>query len=350
MLAYFKQWAILQVEDMRFDMPGAWQFGNFNLDQFRSFWMSLLAVAFAQVTAHNLGDNAVGTKGGAIGSLVMQVSEDWLMRAGRLFPIPEKAWLSIFKALVYQPTRKYWDPFWQPIIRTLDGTLLISSHLIMGSSPQRNLITLFNRTAEGRKFYDLVSSEKEEEQLNLLAKLFNAPRFITRKRVPVPRNDGTILTDIDSVLYDKVDDVLLLVHAKWLIRPDMVQEVLARDEEVQRALQTAVAASGRIAELTVGWMSNVLGMDLKSSPKVYSLVVNQDFVPSGWVYDEHIPVVNTDFVTEFVGSSQFNGLASLYAACAGFNEYLEKKHPTKLAHDEVQFGDYVFEMPTVEEL
>src|SRR5258708_3163868 len=29
MLEYFKRWAILQVEDMRFDMPGAWKFGSF---------------------------------------------------------------------------------------------------------------------------------------------------------------------------------------------------------------------------------------------------------------------------------------------------------------------------------
>lgn len=349
MLGYFKQWSILQVEDMRFDMPGSWQFGNYNLDQFRSFWMSLLTIALAHTTAHNLADAAVGTKGGAIGSLVMQMTEDSLMKAGTLFPIHEEAWRSIFNALIYQPTRKYWDPFWQPIIKILDGTLLIPPHLIAASSPQRNLITLLNRTADGRKFYNLVSSQKEEEQLSLLAKLFDASRFITRKRVPVSRKDGTTLTDIDLVLYDKADDVLLLVHAKWLMRPDMVQEVLARDEGVQSALHTAASASARITELGVGWISDAVGIDLKGrSPNPFSVVVNQDFVPSGWVYDEQIPVVNTDFVTGFVGSSQFNGLASLYTACAGFNEYLAKEHPVNLGHDEIEFGDYVFETPTVE--
>src|SRR5258708_12282204 len=278
----------------------------------------------------------------------MQMSQDLLTRAGSLFPIPEEAWRSISNALIYHPTRKYWDPFWQPIIRTSDGTLLISPHMIIASSPQRNLITLLNRTSEGRKFYDRVSSEKEAEQLSLLAKLFDASRFMTRKRVPVPREDGTTLTDIDLVVYDITDDVLLLVHAKWLIRPDMVQEVLARDAEVETALHTAASASARINELGAGWISNVLGADLKSSPKVYSVVVNQDFVPGGWVYDERIPVVNTDFVTEFIRSSRFKGLASFYAACAGFYEYLEQKHPVAVAHDELKFGDYVFELPTVE--
>ncbi len=348
MLRYFKQWTILQVEDMRFDMPGVWQFGNYSLDQFRYFWMSMLTISLAHIIAHNLADDVVGTKGDAVGSVVMQTSQDLLMRAGSLFPIPQEAWRAIFDVLVYHPTRKYWDPFWQPIIRTSDGTLLISPHMIIASSPQRNLITLLNRTSEGRKFYDRVSSQKEEEQLSLLAKLFDASRFITRKRVPVSRTDGTTLTDIDLALYDKGDDVLLLMHAKWLIRPDMVQEVLARDKEVQAALHTAASAFTRISELGVGWISNVLGTDLKSSPKLYSVVVNQDFVPGGWVYNDQIPVVNTDFVTEFVHSPQFKGVASLYAACAGFNEYLEEKHPVKLAHDEVQFGDYVFEIPTIE--
>jgi hypothetical protein len=349
MLEYFKRWATLQVDDMRFDMPGAWQFGTYSLDQFRSFWTSLLTIALAHIKAHALADAAVGTKGHAIGSLVMQMSEDALMKAGNLFPVPEEAWRSISNALVYQPTRKYWDPFWQPIIRTSDGTLLVSPHLIIASSPQRNLITLLNRTADGRNSYNRVSTQKEEEQLSELSKLFDDSQFIARKRVPVPRKDGTTLTDIDLVVYGKADDVLLLVHAKWLMRPDMVQEVLARDEEVQSALHTAAGASARITELGVGWISDAVGIDLKGrSPKLFSVVVNRDFVPSGWVYDEQIPVVNTDFVTGFVGSSQFNGLASLYAACAGFNAYLAKEHPVKLAHDEIQFGDYVFETPTVE--
>jgi len=55
MLEYFKRWAALQVEDMRFEMPGTWEFGEYNLDQFRSFWMSVLSIALAHVTAHNPG-------------------------------------------------------------------------------------------------------------------------------------------------------------------------------------------------------------------------------------------------------------------------------------------------------
>jgi hypothetical protein len=349
MLAYFKQWAILNIDEMKFDMPGRWQFGTFSLEQFRSFWLSLCTVALAHIAAHQLADEAVGTKGGAVGSVVMQTTKEWLKSAGSLFPIPEAAWHSIFELLIYEPTRKYWDPFWQPIIRALDGTLIISPHMIISSSPQRNLITLLTRSAEGRSFYDRVSSEKEYEQLTTLGELFQSPRFITRKRVSVTRQDGKTLTDIDLVVYDATDDVLLLVHAKWLIRPDTVQEVLARDTEVQSALAIAANAFVRIEELGTEWIANALGTTLRSSLKIYSVVVNQDFIPSGWVYDEQIPVVNTDYVIEFVRSVEFKGLKSLYAACAGFNEYLAERHPVKLGENEIPFGDYLFRIPTVEQ-
>jgi len=339
----------LQVSGMRFDLPGAWQFGGYSLDQFRSFWMSLVAIALAHITAHNLADTTVGTRGGAIASLVMQVSEDSLMRASRVFPVPSDAWRSIFRTLIYQPARNFWDPFWQPIIKVSDGRYLIAPHLVITSSPERNLITLLNRSAAGREFYSRVSAQKEDEQLNGLCRLFPSPRFATRKRVPVTRTDGSALTDIDLMLYDELNGVLLLLHAKWLIRPDTVQEVLTKDDEVRSALRTAANAAERISDLGHEWISNVLGVELRALPKLHSIVVNRDFVPSGWVYDEQIPVVDTDFVTKFVASSRFTGLGSLYAACAGFSGYLEEKHPVKLDRSEIQFGDYLFEFPTVEQ-
>ena len=349
MIEYFKEWARLQVNDMRFELPGKWQFGGYSLNQFRSFWMSLVAITLAHITSHNLADTTVGTRGGAIGSLVMQISEDSLMKAGGIFPIPPEAWSSIFKTLIYQPSRNFWDPFWQPIIKASDETYLIAPHLVITSSPERNLITLLNRSAAGREFYNRVSSQKEDEQLSGLCKLFPSSRYTTRNRVPITRSDGSTLTDIDLMLYDEPRAVLLLVHAKWLIRPDTVQEVLAKDDEVRSALRIADNAAARISDLGHEWISRVLGVELTALPKLHSIVVNRDFVPSGWVYNAEIPVVNTDFVTKFVGSSQFTGLDSLYAACAGFNEYLEKKHPVKVDRDEIRFGDYLFEFPTVEQ-
>lgn len=349
MLRYFKRWAAAFVDEMKFQMPATWKFGDYDLDQFKSFWKSILTLALAHIQAHEYADEAVGTSAGAIGSLVMQTDQESLSAAAAgLFPVPVKTWRSIFDLLVYQPARNYWDPFWQPIIRISDGTLLISPHLVTTSSPERNLITLLTRSAAGRAAYNRVSSEKEREQLSALLRLFDPTRYIAKARVLVPRPDGTSLTDIDLFLYERGANILLLVHAKWLIMPDTVQEVLARDEEVRVALQKASAVAVRITELGRGWISEVLAIELRQVPSIYSVVVSRDFVPSGWVYDERIPAVNADFFTDFVGSPQFTGLISLHTACAGFIESLEKTHPVELAQREIQFGEYVFETPSIE--
>jgi hypothetical protein len=66
MLEYFKEWARLQVNSMRFDLPGEWQFGEYSLAQFRSFWMSLVAIALAHITAHNLAGTTLAMRGGPL--------------------------------------------------------------------------------------------------------------------------------------------------------------------------------------------------------------------------------------------------------------------------------------------
>jgi hypothetical protein len=348
LMEYFKRWATMFVDEMKFEMPGTWQFGDYSLDQFKSFWKSILAQALAHIQAHEYADDTVGTKGGAIGSLVMQVSEESLSKARALFPIPLTAWRSILSSLIYQPTTDYWDPFWQPIVKTSDGTLLIAPHLITSSSPERNLMTLLTRSAASRTSYDRVSSEKELEQLNGLLQLFQPPRYTPKTRVLVPRGDGTTLTDIDLLLYDKETDVLLLLHAKWFIRPDRVQEQLAREQEVHVALRTATRAAARVTELGEAWISRVLATELNHLPTLHSVVVCRNFVPGGWVHDQHIPVINEEFLAKFVGSPQFTGLASLYAACAGFTKSVEKMDAVELAEREIPFGAYTFEVPTME--
>ena len=164
----------------------------------------------------------------------------------------------------------------------------------------------------------------------------------------MPRGDRTTLTDIDLVLYERQADVLLLLHAKWFIRPDTVQEQLAREQEVRVALQTATRAAARITELGEAWISRVLAIELNHPPTLYSVVVCRDFVPSGLVYDQHIPLINGGFLTKFVESPQFTGLASLYAACAGFTKSVEKMHSVELSEREISFGAYTFEVPTME--
>ena len=92
----------------------------------------------------------------------------------------------------------------------------------------------------------------------------------------------------------------------------------------------------------------MLSIELNHLPPLHSVVVCRDFVPSEWVYDQHIPVINAGFLTKFVGSPQFTGSASLYAACAEFTKSVGQMHSAVSGETEITLGEYTFEVPTME--
>jgi hypothetical protein len=289
----------------------------------------------------------VGVKGGAVGSVIIQLPEGELEKIGDIFGVSVRASQAIIKDLTYSPQGTYWDPFWQPLFRLKDNTFLISPSLVVGSSPERNLVALLNRIPAKRHLYQQVSNQKETAQLREIEHLFIQDQFAVRRRVPVPRPDGSTLSDIDLLLFDRSEKVLLLVQAKWLARPDYWGEVFSRDEELKRAIDTLKATKARVAELGCRWLSDVFGTRHEQLPKTFALVVNRDFLPSGWVYDSDVPVVDMVFLRESALSPNIRGLASLYAEASRLDETLSSRLALRHGYGQVIAGDYIFEPPTI---
>ncbi len=346
---FFRRWASLYARQMRFDLPGVWAFGGYNLGEFRSFWKSLLTLALCHSFAHHFADGAVGTTGVAVGSVVMQMSEAELTNLSSVFPVSRAAARSIIEDLTYSPQANYWDPIWQPLFRLTDGSFLISPSLIMGSSPERNLITFLNRNPQKTQFYTRVSSQKEDAQLTELEGLFVPDRFVTRRRVPVHRPDGSQLSDIDLLVFDRQEGSALLLQAKWLIWPDYVTEVLSADDQLLRAIEVARNTQVRVEQLGGHWLSEVLEIDLPGASNILKvLIVNRDFLPSGWVADDLVPVVDMAFLREFTQSDDFQGLESLHAAASGLDESLGSQYRLKTSYQKIVAGKYFFELPIFE--
>jgi hypothetical protein len=279
----------------------------------------------------------------------MSLTEAELNNVCSVFPLNSETFLAIRELLSYAPSRNYWDPFWQPLIKATNGRFLLSPSLILGSSAQRNLINLLTKIQTRRKLYDAISGKKEDEQLNEMDGLLSFGRWIVKRRVPLPREDGSIQTDIDLLVVDHNARFILLVQAKWLMYPDHITEVLNRDEEVQTALEQAKLVEARVLELGVPWLSSVIGQDLGGSEiRVRSILVNRNFVPSGWVYEESIPAVDLAFLKEAILSSKDRGLSEVYARCLDFDRELLSRFPSEPSTGQIQFGKYSFEVPILE--
>ena len=244
-----------------------------------------------------------------------------------------------------------WDPIWQPLFKLSEDSFLVSPSLITGSSAERNLITLLNKIPRTRQIYHQLSLEKENEQLSELKKLFAADRFASRSRLNVKRKDGSTLSDADLILFDKQEGFALIVQVKWLIRPDYVTEVAARDQEIAKALKTTRDVVDRVRELGSGWLERVVEhVPTNALMRIEGLLVNRDFLPSGWVNDEDVPVVDMAFLENFINSDGFTGLHSLYHAALRFDKTLISQHAAKDTTIVIALGGYTFECPGMEPL
>jgi hypothetical protein len=181
----FKKWAVLNAGQMRFVLPDGWKVGAFSLGQFRSFWTSLLYTAILHTMAHAFADKSVGTSGGAIETAVMVLTVAELDTLGGIFALDSETFATIRDLLTYEPSRNYWDPFWQPLFRIADGRFLLCPSLILGSSAQRNLVNLMTKTEVRRKLYDAISVQKEEEQLNEMERVLSFGNHTIKRQVPL---------------------------------------------------------------------------------------------------------------------------------------------------------------------
>jgi hypothetical protein len=351
----FARWAGLQTRQMRFELPRTWQFGDYNLEQFRSFWKSLLSASIPHVFAHSVGDQAAGTTGLMTGSAVMLLSSDEPEAMCNRFPLPIDVRRSIIRELTYDPppfaSAGYWDPIWQPIFPMRENAFLISPSLILGSSAERNLVTLLNKKPATRELYHRLSLEKETEQLSEIETLFPAHRFLWRRCVQVKRQDGSKLSDADLLVFDRSEVSLMIIQAKWLIRPDYVTEVRSRDEEIENALKTMANVLARVRELGAPWISQVLGEDCHIGPsEIRGLLINRDFLPSGWVIEKEIPAVDAEFLRTFIRCNKFTGLRSLHQAASQLDKVLVSEFPFNKTSEQIRVGEYSFEWPAMEPL
>jgi len=343
----FQKWARLQTEDMFSELPSSWNFGKYTLGQFRTFWTDLLAVSLLHSFAHMHADAAVGTRGEAVGSVLIHLQRAELGCVGAMSSVRGEASAEIVEDLTYSPQAAYWDPIWQPFVPLADGSRIISPSLVMTSAGERNLLVLLNRIRGKRDLYSLLSVEKEEGQLKLLEALLGREDILVRKRVLVRRPNGTQLSDIDLLVFDLKEGIALLVLAKWLLGPDHVTEVLSKDDEIGRSFSIARQLCARVKELGRPWLSQILRRALRDGPnRVEALIVSQDFLPGGWISDRDVPVVDAEFVRSYAGRSNPLRLSDFYTTASKFDERLMKDYRSEQSHTAVKVGQYTFEIPT----
>jgi hypothetical protein len=107
----------------------------------------------------------------------------------------------------------------------------------------------------------------------------------------------------------------------------------------------------RVRELGAPWISQVLGEDCHIGPsEIRGLLINRDFLPSGWVIEKEIPAVDAEFLRTFIRCNKFTGLRSLHQAASQLDKVLVSEFPFNKTSEQIRVGEYSFEWPAMEPL
>ncbi|KJS10717.1 MAG: hypothetical protein VR67_17765 [Peptococcaceae bacterium BRH_c8a] len=166
------------------ELPEEWNFTYFSLKEFKELWEVLLTKALI----HNFACALSGVEGGAVESVVMVIPKEELCNE-----IHSKTNLSIDKVndilnfIIFNPSIKNNDVIWQPLF-LINNKYIISPHLIITNSVERNIISLINKIDQVS--YSRLSNLKEDVMANslserLLGKLFLLP-YNARKLMVLP--------------------------------------------------------------------------------------------------------------------------------------------------------------------
>lgn len=326
----FEAISLMQIDNMS-ELPEDWEFRKFSLREFKCIWNVLLTKSLI----HSAACFISGAEGAGLESILMVSDINELSaEVATLSELPEDKVRSILDFITYNPNKKTIDIVWQPLISLDKDVRVISPHLIITSSAERNLITLINQIDQPS--YSRISSTKEGYMASGLKERFcsiNSNVLISTGR-PLPDP----LPDMDFVLYDPKTKFLFVSELKWLISTDSIKEVCARDIDLAKGISQAELISAYVKENISDVLMRAFGNNAMEVEKFFVCVTSKNNMGTSEL-SMTIPIVNERKLIELFESS--GGDISTVAEVISNKSYLPKEGVDyKIVTAKTQYAGY----------
>ncbi len=285
-----------------YSLPPSWSFGEFTLAQFRAIHDVLRGLVYAWRTASWMAAS-IDSSYKAFLPLVIRRKE--VLAAVRdLTALPKATVSSVLRLLEYGSSGiKKPDPALQPLLPFTDTTYLLSIALVVGSSPERNLIALLNMIPATRLLYETLKNEKEELMRERI--IVRAGTHLAHWFGPMPGKPQ--LGDVDLALVDKANRTLLLLELKWFVDPAEIREVVQRSEDLAEGVKRVKARLHEARE-NLSTFAFLFGGD--TPLRVDAAVVSANWIGMADVQDPEIAIINEEhFSRKLKGSKDLAQLA-----------------------------------------
>jgi len=303
------------LNDPKHQLPDEWEFASFRLGDYRIVSNAIRATLgawqianqmIAQATSHNAAQLFVVNRR-ELRNAVRDVT-------GCSRPVVD----GIFELLSYgHGGSQNPDPALQPLIPVSKAQIALSSPLVTGGSPERNLLALVNTLPEEKASYDGLKNMKEglmRERLEARKPgwLRSWQGYIAGRRA---------LGDIDYALIDDRSSCVLICELKWFVAPAEPRELADREKDLWHGVQQigkrlkALTDSDVVAKTFGARYANVAGVVVSANAigsfraqDALAAIINEEHFLSTldasdnlqriieWLFQrQYLPVANVDF-------------------------------------------------------
>ncbi len=204
------------------ELPDNWEFSKFTLGEYKKFWYAFTTLATIQNIANYIFFNEKQKLPN--NCILIKSKEEIINLIFEKTDLDKEKINAILEFITFNNNLKNTDIIWQPLIKLCNGHYAIPPTLVTTCNYERNLICLINKVEQNS--YSKLSNEKERimvyEISEKLKKYLNLKVVFNKK---LPDN----LPDIDIIIYDIKSSTLLVGEMKWLLQPDSVKELCARN-------------------------------------------------------------------------------------------------------------------------
>jgi hypothetical protein len=275
-----------------YQLPLDWEFGDFTIGEFRKVNDAIRAVLIGWLSATDL---AASYDASYTRNLPFSTNRVELLNAVKdVTGLPKSVVKRVLALLTYERgAAGTADPALQPLISAAKNAVILSSRLVLGGSPERNLIALINTRPAERLLYDRLKNDKETLMRGRL-EARKPRRYRSWHGKLVGRKD---LPNVDYALFDERTGTLLFAELKWFVAPDEARELADRSDEIQKGVRQCRKLLAAVAQDS-SLLSRFGGVK-----DVVSVVISANSVGMSYVQDNDVPVVNEDHFLDELGSA-----------------------------------------------
>jgi hypothetical protein len=280
----------------RYNLPGNWQFSEFNLSQFKTIFITTQALLFAWMIARSEAVRKNIQDLGYSSSVWVVEKKELVNRIHRYSKQPKKIIQSIYELITFGNAGiRDPDIALQPLVDLKNGFYALSPFIWLNVDAERNLCVLLNKITSEQIIYSRLVKEKESIQRKKFEDISKSLGFDNKHG-----NIGN--TDLDLAIIDRNNKACIALQLKWFIEPTEIREIHDRTEDISKGVEQALMVKEAFDSNNTRLIREILGID--SYYRFISIVATENWIGHFDVQNSEVPIIKIGHLTNKLKSSK----------------------------------------------